>query len=230
MILKKFILLISIATFIFSCKSANNDLKTVVDTPAIQSQPVLTKEQSDSLFLQELSPLFGKKLFRKGYLATKNSYPDDIQNTINGPFRYAGSIEQSEVVLTIYKDKTCEIIFKPIGHKQVVSKIVNWEIGDNNTLNLSEDVFAKIEVTSADFPLSEDPFYDYILIMKNIKFGNNEIIIEERNTSRRNFFVQLAIAEQSGEAKSDIQYAMKLMREMTFDYQMVTSYIGYYSF
>jgi len=192
--------------------------------------PQLTKESKDSLFLEKLQPLFGKSLYRKGYLATDHSYPDDIRSSYNGPVKYSGSVDESEMIFTLNKDYTCEFIFKPIGHKNIIKKTATWILGDNNTIILSKDVFVKVEVSNADFPLSEDPFFEYILILKNIKLDNNEFVIEEHNTSRSHFFVQLAIAEQSGEATSDLQYANKILHEMSFDYEMVTSYFYYYGF
>jgi hypothetical protein len=216
-----------------SCETRTNQTEdsTTVDTTVIVAEVIeLTKAQKDSLFSEKIKSIIGKKLYRKGYMATDHSYPDDIRNTSNGPVKYAPKKDDSELIVTLNSDHTCEFVFRPIGYKNVVAKTVKWAIGDNNEIVLSDNILVKVEVTNADFPISEDPFYEYILVLKNLKFENNEIIIEERSTSRSNFFVQLAIAQQSGEATNDVDYAYKLLKELKFDYEMVTSYKYYYGF
>jgi hypothetical protein len=184
------------------------------------------KEQMQKIAF--LNPILGKTLYRKGYMATQHSYPGDIRSTSNGPVKYSPKYDNSELIVTLNSDFTCEMVFKPIGYREIVTKKTNWSLANNGEILLANDIFVKIQVTNADFPISEDPFYDYILIKKNIKIDNNELIIEERSTSRSHFFVQYLIAEQRGEAKNDLQYALKLLNELSFDYEMVTSYFYYY--
>lgn len=228
-------LLVLITFYFLSCSgNSNNNITEETNTQALVVEPEvvkLTTQQIDSIKQAQVKQFFGKKLYNKGWMATSHSYPDDINRSSNGVVKYTNpSIEESGLVLKINSDHTCEFTFKPIRYKSIVKKKAHWEYGSENELLLDEDVFAKVEVGNADFPLSEDPFYDYILISKKIQINGNEIALDQRSTNRSHFFIQFEIAKQSGEATNDEEYAYKILNDLSFDYEMLTQYINYYGY
>ncbi len=223
-----------LASLFYSCNSPlssetdknldiSKDQKSTANVDPNGVSDNLTKKQKDSILLNKLNSIIDKKLFDRGRIKTENSYPSGVSEA-----RYQANEQESKLIITFKSNFTCDIIFQPILKNEIVKKSVGWSFKDDNHIELSKDVFAIVPVTNAAFPSSEEQFYDYILVKKNIEIIGNELLIDIRDTNRENFFVQYLVAEQSGETNNKADYALKLLNELSFDYQIVWRYFYYY--
>jgi hypothetical protein len=214
-----------------SCNSNNNNTASLEQTYQPPMVIELTQQQKDSIKLESVKQFFGNELYQKGWLATEHSYSEDRNTSANGVVRYTNpSIDESELIVKLNSDHTCEFTFKPIRYTSIVKKKAHWGFGNENEILLNENVFAKVPVTNADFPLSEEPFFEYCFISKRIKLDGKEIVLDQRHTSRSHFFIQFEIAKQSGDATNDEKYAYKILNELSFDSDMLTQYLNYYGY
>jgi hypothetical protein len=187
----------------------------------------LTEFQKDSIRSESVKGVVGRYLHERGFEATDHTLSDDARMANGGVYLYNSPPYEESLVIRFNKNKTAEFVFHPIGGLETVTKKVHWKV-ENGLIQLESDIMVKVPVKNADFPLSEDPFYEYILIKREVRVDGTYAIIDERETSRSNFFVQLEIARQRGEANSDIDYARKLLEELSFGTDMVTRYLYHF--
>lgn len=221
---KKYLIFVFVIFISCESKTMQTDSSATVDTTrAFIAEVVLTKAQKDSILLNKLNSILDKKLYDRGRIKTENSYPSGVSEA-----RYQANVQESKLIITLRSDFICDIIFQPILHNEIVKKSVGWIFKNDNNIELSKDVFAVVPVKNAAFPNSEEQFYDYILVKKNIEIKDNELLFDIRDTNRQNFFVQYLVAEQSGETNNEADYALKLLNELSFDYQIVWRYFYFY--
>jgi len=221
--LNSFLFLLSL--LIFSCngnEKINTEYGSSNDTE-VQNTLLQDSTQIDSTDFKKFKILIGQKLYDIGRDATDNSFPSGVKNA-----RYKADIEGSELEIVFNENSECKISFQPTLHKEIVTKTTKWKFLFPNKIILEDNLFAKIEVTNNAFPLSEEKFYDYFLVMKDIEITDEGLRIDVRNTNRENFFAQYAIAEHSGEANNQSTYAQKILSELKFDYELVWRYLYYY--
>jgi hypothetical protein len=182
---------------------------------------------NETIKIAPIRDILDKTLYKRGWSSTEHSLDGDI-NTSNGNFiEYTNpSIDESEMLINLNSDFTYTIIFQPIRHVSKVTSRGKWKFRDNK-IELDNDIFVKVPVTSADFPLSEDPFFEYILIPKTLQLFNGHLVIDERTTNRNTFFVQLAIVQQNSNINSD-SYALKSLNDLSLDKELVSQYLGYF--
>jgi hypothetical protein len=220
-VVKSVIFILSISIFSCNGNRNNKEVETITVSTDANSSSDFTKV--DSTYFNYFQNLAGKKLYDIGRDATNNSYPGGVKTA-----RYKADPKISMLEIIFKENSECKILFQPISNKEIVTKTVKWSFLFPNKILLEDNLFAKVEVTNNAFALSEDKFYDYFLIMKEIEVTNEGLRFDIRNTNRENFFVQYAIAENSGETNSQSDYALKIMNELNFDYKLVWRYLYYY--
>jgi hypothetical protein len=207
-----------------STQQTNAAITQSIDTQSLGNNEKTSKNNYESnnqnIFFQSL---IGKKLYDIGRDATENSYPNSQKS-----IRYQKNSEESQLEILFEKDSICQITFKPILHKEIVKKKIKWKYIYPDAIELENDLFAKIEVANNAYPLSQDKFYDYFLIMKEIKITKEGIQVDVRNTNRENFFAQYIVAENENKTSNEREYAHKILKELTFDYNLVWRYFYYY--
>ncbi len=189
-----------------------------------------TRKATDRIKLGPIRNFLDKVLYKRGWSSTENSLDGDIQTSRGGLVEYQNieNLQQeSEISFTLNSDYTYNMTFRPIRYISQVVVSGKWKLGESNNIELEKDIFVKAPVTSADFPLSEEPFYEYILIPKSIQLINGYLVLDERSTNRNTFFAQLAIVQYGNNLDAD-SYALKSLRELSLEKDLLTQYLGYY--
>jgi hypothetical protein len=207
-----------------------NELKNINEeyfTKKSKELLTYTRIANDKIKLGPIRNFLDKDLYQRGWSSTSNSLDGDIQ-TSNGNFiEYKNaSISESELVVRLNSDFTYNITFQPIRFISTVNVSGKWKLVDNG-IEFEKDIFVKVPVTSADFPISEEPFYEYILIPKKAQILNGFLVLDKRSTNRNTFFVQLAIIQQNN-AISDDLYAFNSLINLSLEKNLLTQYLGYY--
>ena len=189
-----------------------------------------TRKAFERIQLGPIRNFLDKVLYKRGWSSTEHSLDGDIQTSRGGLIEYTNNdnlSEESEITFTLNSDFTYNMIFRPIRYISTVTVNGKWKFLDNNKIELEKDIFIKAPVTSADYPLSEEAFYEYILIPKTIQIINGYLVLDERSTNRNTFFVQLAIVQNGNNLNAD-NYALKSLRELSLEKDLLTQYLGYY--
>jgi hypothetical protein len=183
---------------------------------------------NDKIKLGPIRKYLDRNLYESGWSSTEHSLDGDIETSKGNIVEYNSSVTfENGIAFILNSDYTYRMDFKPPRYQKVVSVSGTWKFIDNNYLEFDKDIFVSIPVTSADFPISEEQFYEYYLIPKKVQIYNGYLVLDKRSTNRNTFFVQLAIAQQTGNINAD-SYAYKSLSELSLDKGLVTQYLGYY--
>jgi hypothetical protein len=187
-----------------------------------------TRIAIEKIKLGPIRNFLDKELYQRGWSSTEHSLDGDIQTSRGSLIEYTNaSPNESEIVFRLNSDYSYNITFKPIRYISTVTVSGKWKLSDDSSIEFDKDIFVSVPVTSADFPISEEPFHEYNLILKKVKISNGYLVLDHRSTNRSTFFVQLAIVQQGNNLSAET-YAFNSLSELSLEKDLLTQYLGYF--
>jgi hypothetical protein len=187
-----------------------------------------TRIAIEKVKLAPIKNFIDKELYQRGWSSTDHSLDEDIQTSKGSLIEYTNaSPSESELVFRLNSDYSYNITFKPIRYISTVTVTGKWILGENSSIEFDKDIFVSVPVTSADFPLSVEPFHEYILIPKKVQIFNGYLVLDKRSTDRNTFFAQLAIVQQGNNISSET-YAFNSLSELSLTKELLTQYLCYF--
>lgn len=183
---------------------------------------------NEKIKLGPIRSFLDKELYQRGWSSTEHSLDGDIQTSRGSLIEYTNaSANESEIVFRLNSDYSYNMTFKPIRYISTVTVTGKWKLGDDSSIEFDNDIFVSVPVTSADFPISEEPFHEYNLIPKKVQISNGYLILDHRSTNRNTFFAQLAIIQQGNNLSAET-YAFRSLSELSLEKDLLTQYLGYF--